>query len=70
MTGFVLSKDEKYLVTLSQKGELKLWRHENWTMVDLLASLSLGFTNSCMTLSESNRVILETATGFHVYDFD
>ena len=70
LTSLVLSQDEKYIVSLSESGEMRLWRHEGWTMVDLLASLSLGNTNTRICKTESNRIILESETEFSQYSFD
>lgn len=58
LTGLVLTHDEKYLISLSESGQMRLWRLENWTMVDLMASLGLGIFDATILATESNKVLL------------
>ena len=39
ITALLLSQDQQYIISLSSSGEMRLWRHMEWTTVDLLASL-------------------------------
>ena len=70
LTNLIFSKDQKYLISLSQSGQLRLWQHKDFTMVDLLASLSIGVFDVTMTVTDSNKLILQTKTEFTVYSFD
>lgn len=58
LTGLVLTHDEKYLISLSESGQMRLWRLENWTMVDLMASLGLGIFDATILATESNKILL------------
>ena len=71
MTGLLFSQDQKYLITMTDKGEIRLWRHENWTMVDLLATLATGVTSEILlSMTDSNHLMIETKTDFSEYAFD
>lgn len=54
----ILSKDEKYIISYSLSGELKLWRHENWTMIDLMGSLGLGIFDETIQTTDSNKLLI------------
>ena len=49
---------------------MRLWRLQNWTMVDLMASLSIGVFDGTIEATDSNKVILESQTFFAEYYFD
>ena len=60
LTNLLFSKDQKYIISLSQSGQLRLWQHKDFTMVDLLASLSIGIVDVSMVVTDSNKLILQS----------
>ena len=70
LTHLLFSKDQQYIITLSESGQLRLWQHKNFTMVDLLASLSLGIDQYSLTITESNKLLVQAPIKFVQYSFD
>ena len=70
LTSMLFCREEKYIITFSESGEIRLWRHENYTMIDLLASLSIGNADISLTITTSNRLLIQSKTEFTEYSFD
>ena len=67
----LFSQDEKYFITGSEKGEIRLWKHENWTTVSLVSVLPTSISSELnMRITDSNRLLIETPFDFAEYSFD
>lgn len=70
LTAMLFSNDQKYIITLSESGQLRLWQHKDFTMIDLLASLSIGIFDLSLTITDSDKLLLQSAKEFIEYSFD
>ena len=64
LTALLFSKDEKYIISMSESGQLRLWQHKDFTVVDLLASLSIGQTNLSLEVTDSNKLVIQSDKEF------